>query len=238
VQSENQDWKERLAGSFSGLGCDVWCLRTNEESAEEYVSGWCANLPEFLEGDADDLGRRGLEYFQGHSIASIGTGLLTLRRCSTRKNQMWFDEAPDDRSEPYGSCVASLFEVREKFDSAPDEILLEETFAVSPDISSIQKTAPKGNRWEVIASELCCGSGLKYTFSDVDPLLSEIVTRLDGRASLRDLLTRLAREREVPLSRVIATHLPSLRELLRYGFIHPASAGHARLRANNGAADR
>lgn len=238
VQAESQDWKEKLASAFSGLGCDVWCLRTNEDSAEEYISGWCANLPEFLEGDSDDLNRRGLAYFQQSNIASIGTGLLTLRRCSTRANHVWLDEAPDDRSEPYGSCVASLFELRAKFDSAPDEIFLEEKFAVSPDISSIQKTAPKENRWEVIASELCCGSGLKYTFSDVDPLLSEIVTRLDGRASLRDLLTRLARERGLSLTRVIETHLPNLRELLRYGFIFPASADHASLNASNEAADR
>ncbi|MGB6598477.1 MAG: class I SAM-dependent methyltransferase [Candidatus Acidiferrum sp.] len=226
IQTESQDWQARLAPAFSGLDCDVWCLRTGEDSSEDYVSGWCTDLLELQDTDFDALYSRGLAHFQKHKIASVGTGLLTLRRCTTRPNQIWFDEAPDDRSEPYGSCVANLFDLRAKFDSTPDELFLREKFAVAPDIATIEKSAPKDGRWEVIASELCCDSGLKYTFSGVDPLLSEIVTRLDAQASLRELLTVLAEERDLPLSRVMVTLLPKLRELLRYGFIQPASAPH------------
>src|SRR5208337_1784957 len=46
IQGEKQDWHARLAGAFSDLGCDAWCFRTEEESAEEYVSFWCGNLPD------------------------------------------------------------------------------------------------------------------------------------------------------------------------------------------------
>lgn len=235
IQAEGQDWHTRLHSAFSGIGCDVWCLRTCEESSEDYVAAWCAELPDVQNWDVNALRRQGLAHFHQHKIAAIGTGLLTLRRCTSRPNHLWFDDAPDDRSEPYGSSVATIFDLRAKFDSAPDELLLQQKFAVTPDIATIQKSARRGRHWEAIASEFCCDSGLKYTFSGVDPVLSEIVTRLDGQASLREILARLSRERHLLLSRFIATHLPHVRELLRYGFILPASVGRAASRSRQSA---
>ncbi len=223
IQKQGQDWRGRLTKTLSCIGCDAWCLRAYEELPEEYVSNWCAELPDIQGTDMDSLRREGLAYFEQNKIEAIGSGFLTLRRCTSRANHLWFDEAPDDRSEPYGSSVATLFDVRAKFESAPDELLLQQEFAVTPDVASIQKSVRKGKRWESIASELCRDSGLKYTFSGVDPILSEIVTRLDGRASLRTILARISRERHLPLPSVMAAHLPHVRELLRYGFILPAS---------------
>lgn len=237
IQTEGQDWYARLTTAFSGIGCDVWCLRAYEESPESYVSTWCAELPNVENTDVDALRCQGLAYFQQHKITAIGTGLLTLRRCTSRPNHLWFDDAPDDRSEAYGSSVATLFDLRAKFDSAPDELLLQQKFAVTFGTAIIQKSARKSRHWEVIASELCRDSGLKYTFSGVDSLLSEIVTRLDGRATLRLILARLSRERHLQLSQVIATHLPHVRELLRYGFILPASSARRSSRPRHSVRD-
>jgi methylase of polypeptide subunit release factors len=237
IQTEGQDWHARLISAFSGIGCDAWCFRTWQASPEEYVKFWTAHQPALENTDVDALQRQGLAHFQRHKVAAIGTGLLTLRRCTSRANYLWFDDAPDDRSEPYGSSVASLFDLRAKFESAPDEFLLQQKFAVAPDIASIQKSVRKGRRWEAIASEFCHDSGLKYTFSGVDPLLFEIVTRLDGRASLRAILARLSRGRHLPLPSVMATHLPHVRELLRYGFILPASIGRSPSRSVGGQSD-
>jgi len=235
IQTEGQDWRARLATAFSGIGCDVWCLRAEEESPEDYVSAWCADLPEVQDTDVDALRCQGLAYFQQRKITAIGTGLLTLRRCTSRPNHLWFDDAPDDRSEPYGSSVATIFDLRVRFDSAADEFLLQQKFAIAPDIAIVQKSARKGRHWKIIASEFCRDSGLKYIFSGVDPLLSEIVMRLDGRSALRVILARLARERHLQLSRIIATHLPHVRELLRYGFILPKSVGRAVSRSRQSA---
>jgi len=235
IQTEGQDWRTRLATTFSRIGCDAWCLRAYEDSPEDYVSSWCSELPEVQDTNVDALRSQGLAYFQERKIAAIGTGFLTLRRCTSRPNHLWFDDAPEDRSEPYGSSIAALFDLRAKFDDAPDELLLQQKFAVSPDIAMIQKSGRKGRHWNVVAAEFCRNAGLKYTFSGVDPLLSEIVTRLDGRSSLRAILARISRERHLQPSRVIATHLPHMRELLRYGFIIPKSIGHVASRSHNSA---
>jgi hypothetical protein len=225
IQTEGQEWHARPNRAFSGLGCDAWCLRTSEESPEDYVSSWLALLPDQGNLDVDTLRRQGLEFFQQQKIGAVGTGFLTLRKYTSRANHLWFDDAPDDRSEPFGSSVAKVFDLRAKFDSVPEEIILQQKFEVAPDTANIQKSVRKGRRWEAIASELCRESGLKYTFSGVDPILLEIVMRLDGKTSLREILARLSRERRLPLSRLIANRLPSLRELLRFGFILPATAG-------------
>ncbi len=240
IQSEGQDWRARLTAPFSGLGCDVWCLRTGEESPEEYVSTWSAHQANIQDMDGDSLRRRGLAYFEEHKIAAVGTGLLTLHRCTTPPNHLWFDDAPDDRSEPYGSSVATIFDLRANFDSADEEFLLKAVFAVAPDVALVNKTARTRGRWEVIASEFCRDSGLKYTFSGVDPLLAEIVTHLDGRSSLRLILGRLSKKHHLALSNIIAAHLPNVRELLRFGFLLPVSPDRplSRLRQSSGSSSR
>ena len=83
--------------------------------------------------------KEGVRYFQQNQIAAVGTGLLTLRRCSTRPNHLWFDEAPDDRSEPYGSIVSTIFDIRARFDSASDDTLLQQKFTTAPDLVSIPR---------------------------------------------------------------------------------------------------
>jgi len=213
-----QDWGDKLAAVFSGLGCDVWGLRICQDSAEDYVSSLCS---ESDQTELDSFRQEGLRYFEQNNITSVGTGLLTLRRCSTRPNLLWFDEAPDDRSEPYGSAVAAIFDIRARFDSATDDVLLQQIFTAAPGLVSIRKTSLQGCRWQITASELALESGLKYTFGDVDPLILRVVPYLDGCSSLHQVLERVSLEEHLPLGDVIAKRLPSFRELIRFGFLLP-----------------
>jgi methylase of polypeptide subunit release factors len=222
MQKDGQDWRARLEPAFTGIGCDVWCLRIDERSAEDYVWAWCAGLEEIPGADLDDLRRKAMAYFQKENVSAIGTGLLTLRRRTSRPNQLWFDDAPEDRSEPYGDSVANLFEVRVNVGSLPDAELLRQKVTCAPDLGIVRKSTRKGRRWEVIASEFCCNSGLKYTFEGIDDPLVEIVNQLDGHSSLREILTKVARKRREPVNRLVRAYLPTLRELLWYGFVLPA----------------
>jgi len=149
-------------------------------------------------------------------------GLLTLRRCSTRANLLWFDEAPEDRSEPYGSSVEAIFDVRTRFDSVSDEVFLMQELKAAPDLVSLQKTSLQNHHWEPIAFEFGRESGLKYTFDGVDPFLAQVLPELDGRCTLKQVLEKVSREKQLPLPDVISKHLASVRELLRYGFLLPA----------------
>jgi SAM-dependent methyltransferase len=224
LELSGQDWRDRLTAAFSGLGCDVWGLRTHEEAAEDYVSLWCQLLDQNEQSELDSLHQQGLDYFRQNNVSSVGTGLLSLRRCSNRPNFLWFDDAPDDRSEPYGSSVAAIFDVRARFDSAANDALLQEKFTAAPDLVTIQKASLQDSTWQTTDSELNRESGLKYSFSTVDPFLSRVVSSLDERFSLQQVLERLSREENLPLEDVISRHLPNLRELLRFGFLLPGLA--------------
>jgi SAM-dependent methyltransferase len=223
LERAGQGWKDKLTAAFSGMGCDAWCLRVSQDPAEHYIDVWCGDLGHMEHSEIEALRQQAYRNFRKNGITSVGMGLLTLRRCSTRPSLLWFDEAPEDRSEPYGSSVEAIFDVRARFDSVPDEIFLKQKFKAAPGVVSLQKASLQGNKWKPSGFEFGRESGLKYTFSGVNAFLAQVVSRLDGRRTLMQALEELSREQEVPLARVISGHLSSIRELLRYGFLLPAS---------------
>lgn len=221
---DGEDWAARLTKSFSGTGCDVWGLRVCQTTADVYVSDWLADLEGTQELPAE-AHQEGVLYFRHKKVNSIGTGLLTMRRCSSRPNFLWFDEAPEDLSEPYGESIAGLFDVRMRLGNSSDDVMLEEKFTASPNIGMIQKARLTNGHWEATASELIRELGLKYCFSEVSPQLLRLVALLDGDCTLRQIFERLAREEKVPLTEVVGKHLPEIRELVWFGFLIPASFG-------------
>jgi hypothetical protein len=187
------------------------------------VSDWLADLQGTQKVDAEALYQEGVLYFRHKKVKNIGTGLITMRRCTRRPNFLWFDEAPEDLSEPYGESIATLFDVRMHLGNRSNDLLLEEKLTVSPNIAMIQKAQLKNGHWEATASELIRERGLKYCFSEVSPLLLRLVALLDGDCTLRQIFERLACEERLALAEIIAKHLQEIRELVWYGFLIPAS---------------
>lgn len=222
-ESDGEDWTAALTRSFSGTDCDVWGQRMYSRTAEVYVSDWLADVKEVQEVDTEKLFREGVQYFRDRKVTSIGSGVLTMRRCSTRPNLLWFDEAPDDQSEPYGESIATLFDVRIHLSDTNDAALLEEKLMVSPDIGMIQKAQLNSGHWEPTQSELIRERGLKYCFSEASPLLLRIVALMDGDHTLRQIFERVAHEEHLSLLEVIAKHLREVRDLTWFGFLMPAS---------------
>ncbi|HMD16995.1 MAG TPA: methyltransferase [Terriglobales bacterium] len=229
---DGEDWSAKLTRSFSGIDCDVWGMRMLSQAPEMYVREWLAEEKEmeWLPGekekeiqkiDTEALYREGVRYFQERKVKSIGTGMLTMRRCSTRPNFLWFDEAPADQSEPYGESVSALFDIRTHLNNKSDALLLEETLMVSPDVGMIQKAQLENGHWEVTESELNRYRGLKYCYTEASPLLLRLVALMDGARTLRQLFELLSHEEHLASPDVIAKHLPEIRELIWYGFLIP-----------------
>jgi len=229
LEHEGEDWTAKLAKSFSGTDCDIWGMRMYSLAPEDYVIDWLAGLQRGPEDDPEALYREGVQYFQQRKVKSIGSGLVTMRRCSTRPNLLWFDEAPEDLSEPYGESVSALFDVRIQCSNRSEGDLLEEKPMVSPDIGMIQKAQLEKGRWDVTASELLRQRGLKYCFSEVSPQLLRLVALMDGECTLRQAFERLSREEHMALPEVIAKYLPEVRELIWFGFLIPTGVARAPL---------
>jgi methylase of polypeptide subunit release factors len=223
LELDGEDWKAKLTTSFSGTDCDVWGMRMYSRAAEVYVSEWLADEKEIEEVDTEALYREGVRYFQHRNVKSIGSGLLTMRRCSRRPNFLWFDEAPEDQSEPYGESVSTLFDIRIHLSNSSDAVLLEEKLMVSPDVGMIQKAQLEKGHWEVTESELNRYRGLKYCFTEASPLLLRSVALMDGNCTLRQIFERLSHEEHLALTEIIAKHLREIRELIWFGFLIPTS---------------
>src|SRR5271166_4457840 len=215
LEHEGEDWKAKLSSSFSGTACDVWGMRLFSQAADAYVSQWLADEKETdwladareMHGfDPEALYREGIRYFRERKIESIGTGLLIMRRCSKRPNFLWFEEAPDDQSEPYGESVATLFDVRIQVSNSSDAALLEERLVASHDIEIIQRTRLEKGNWAVTESEINRYQGLKYCFTDASPMLLRVVTLIDGSCTLRQAFERVSKEEHLSLPEIIAKH--------------------------------
>jgi methylase of polypeptide subunit release factors len=224
---DGEDWSAKLTKSFSGANCDVWGMRIFSQTPEMYVREWLAGekemewLAEKEKVDTEALYRQGVGYFQNQKVRSIGTGMLTMRRCSSRPNVLWFDEAPADLSEPYGESVSALFDVRIRFGNSSDPVLLDEKLVVSPDVGVIQKAKLENGNWEVTESELNRYQGLKYCYTEASPLLLRSVALMDGNRTLRQIFELLSHEEHLALPDVIAKHLPETRQLIWFGFLIP-----------------
>src|SRR5271154_2470782 len=140
-------WSSNLEQSLSGLGCDVWVARIMTVTAGQYVAEWIDGLSEAEKPDAEILRQQARQYFQEKNVATTSMGVLTLRRASHRQNYLWFDEAPDDRLEPYGESVAALFDVRTQIEEQGDAGLLRERLRVSPHLTLLQTCQMQNHEW-------------------------------------------------------------------------------------------
>ncbi len=218
-------WSAMLEKSLAGLGCDVWVARLTSESAAEHVAAWVAGLSDEEQASAETLAEQAHAYFQNKNVASVGSGLLTMRRASQRENYLWFDEAPDDRSEPYGASVAALMDARVRLSHIDDNALLKEIVRASPDLNLLQTSSVRDAQWAVSNSELLLTRGLKYSFGDVHPDIVEMLPHLDGRHTLAELLARLSSGGKGALPPADPKRMSDLRELLWYGFLYLEPSG-------------
>jgi methylase of polypeptide subunit release factors len=213
-------WGSNLEKSLTGLGCDVWVARITTVTAEQYVAEWIDCLSEAEKPDAEILTQQARQYFQEKNVATTSMGVLTLRRASHRQNYLWFDEAPDDRLEPYGASVAALFDVRTQIEEHGDAGLLRRRLRASPHLTLLQTSHLETREWLPSASELSLTQGLKYSFGDVDEQLLELLPIFDGKLTVKQVVDQLNIEYPVA-NDLIEINLPKIRELLWYGFLVP-----------------
>jgi methylase of polypeptide subunit release factors len=214
-------WSGNLEKSLAGLGCDVWVARIMTVTAEQYVAEWIAGLSEAEQADAEIHTQQARQYFREKNVATTSMGLLTLRRAGHRQNYLWFDEAPDDRLEPYGESVAALFDVRRQIEEQGDAGLLRQKLRVSPHLTLLQTSQMQNREWRPSASELSLTHGLKYSFGDVDAQLLELLPIFDGELTVEEVVDQL--NIGYPMANdLVEVNLPKIRELLWYGFLVPA----------------
>ncbi len=199
-------------------GCDALLLRYNVESPLDYAVGWNASDRE-AGGDAVD---RWLAYYEELGIEALAYGALTLRRRDGR-NWAYAEEVAADRLNPAGDHVERLLRTHTYLAGIDDEsTLLDGVFELAGRQRLDQTLRPQPGGFTVEGAWLALEDGLGFRAA-VDGVAVELVARVDGRRSLREVTAEVASSLGVQSGEAEQAALPVVRRMLELGFLEPRS---------------
>ncbi len=212
------DWQSRIASWFEGSNCDVWVLRNETVDAACYACLWLRGTPNPTPETFD----RWMEYYREHDIERISVGLITMRRRSGGSNWIQFDDAPPDTSGLRGEAIFRAFHFRALLASLPEPRgLLSMRLRVSPYVDMQQLCRSSGNGWDIHNVQLRGRQELGYT-GKLDQIALTLLSRLDGKRPLGDILVDLATEMKADRDGFERQGIGIARELLKMAFLWPA----------------
>jgi SAM-dependent methyltransferase len=211
VVPAGDDWRERLAGWFTDLGCDAWVLHAHTEDAATYAR---RRIGELTDDPAESERQFGewTNYYAGHGIEAVGFGVITLRRTSGRTGWVRIDQLPSI----VGACGPSIVEwfTRRDFLDARggDDALLTARVRRADDLVFEDGRIHRS-------------TGLLFA-GTADPTVAAFVNHCDGSAPLGDHLELLANELGRDRRSFAPAFLGVVRRLVEAGIlVPPASVG-------------
>ena len=197
-------------------GCDALLLRYNVESPLEYAVGWNLGNPDGAEEAID----RWVEYYHELGVEALAYGALTLRRREGR-NWAFAEEVAFDRLDPAGEHVERLLRSHDYLAGiAASRELLDGVFTLAGRQRLDQTLRPRSGGFDVEGAWLALEDGLGFRAA-VDGVAVELVARVDGRRSLREVAAEVADSLELELANVEEAVLPVARRMLELGFLDP-----------------
>ncbi len=219
-----RDWRETVTGWTEGLGCDTWIMRSESRDVETYASTWIQHTERRDSSNWDRRLEEWLAYFDGLGIASVGAGIITIRR-SPGKTTNWAraDEAPPRMLGPCGEDVERGFALRDFLETVErDEHLLQSVLRVSPDTSLEQRYVPSGDGWEEAGTRLVKTRGLAYAGTS-DTLMANLVAACDGTKPLLEVVDGVMTPLGIRREEINAPLCQAVRGLILQGFLMPSS---------------
>jgi Methyltransferase small domain len=212
-----QEWSEPLRRWVDGNGCDSLLFEFSEQEPLDYADLWNSPLRTDPAAHAASVDRW-LEHLDRLGILRIGWGMIALRR---RSGANWVRTREDtlsaDRIEPAARHVERAFAAEDFLAVRDDEALLTERLALADDaVLEVQFTVSEGRRL-VREAELALQGGFRLRVK-LDEHTLELVSRLDERRPLREVLAGLAGEgADQHAFDVAAAH--AVRRLIELGFV-------------------
>lgn len=215
-----EDWRTAVTAWFAGTDCDAWVLRLQSLDAMSYAAIW---LTQEFAGQpiAETSLSRWMEHLSSLAIASVGTGLVVMRRPRGRKPWLEVRDAPTLVGAA-GASIASVLAARDfAAHTDSDDTLLTSCLRPSPDLEYRTRQRPGGNGWQPHRAELKLVQGLAFAVN-ADPVATRLIGLLDGQRTLREAVDIVARGLGVD-SAILLPQLPAMvRQLLHLGLLIPA----------------
>jgi methylase of polypeptide subunit release factors/methyltransferase-like protein len=220
VHLAGTDWRDRLAEWFDGTGCDACVFRLTTVDPDVHAGLWLRSDPDVTAESFQESMTAWVNYHRAEGNEAISDGVITIRKRSSGRNWLRFDDAPQ-RTGPCGPSVERAFAAADFLTATgSDEALLEARVRLAPDVSWEQRLRPTPEGWEVRHSQLSVSTGLAYR-GDADRQGLTLVELCNGERTVREVLKRLAAaggpSPEVPHA------LATVRQMVEQGFLLPVT---------------
>lgn len=215
AQIKGQSWQERLSEWCEASGCDAWVMRWETKDISEYAQHW--NRDWKHDAAFADIYQRWMNWYGEQGIEAISSGMITMRKVTTRSNWFRADDAPRDFPSEVGNDIQQLFDSSEWL-QASDQKLLQTCFKLHPAVCLDQKLKQVASTWVIESASLRRREGIPYE-GDVDSLTANLLAKCDGKTCYGELLANLASSNQRAVSEITPVYLDVLRRLLRRGFL-------------------
>jgi len=143
---------------LADTGCDAWVFHIGTETALEAAVAWNEDVPE---AEHADRVARWLDYYRSERIASLGYGVLVLRRSETERPWLRVADLPRTRSGPRaGEHVERMFRGVDLADRGPGE--------PAEGVSLQVRRRWVDGRWEDDEAFLVCDDGIQFRVPPAD----------------------------------------------------------------------
>ena len=223
VQSGDEKWTKRLSGWLKPTGCNAWVVRGKSSTPADYARNW---LDGYDTSNDEELFEEWMSYYKQQDIASIDSGLITMRRSGRQPNWLRIDSKLPRNFPDAGAHVARCFWLQDVLDRVPGHELLNEILYLSPSVELTQISKPSITGWQLKSCQLTMTRGIAYSVR-LDPMIARIVAACNGRQQLGRLFQAVAIADGEDPNAIVTRYLGAIRRLVMLGFLWPARHGFA-----------
>jgi hypothetical protein len=194
-------------------------LHSSTDDVVTTAAGWHRDAP--TANEYEERMDRWLDYYRREGIEAVSYGAIVLRRrTSSGPNWVRSTRLPSGRVGPADTHLRRLFAAQDTLTGASDEDVLELRPAVADEAALEQELVRDQERWTIRSLTLALEAGLGFR-AGLDATTGEIVRRLDGTRTVREVLAETASAVDVAPGDLERAGLALTRQLLELGFVVP-----------------
>ena len=208
-------------GRTKGPAAARWVIRQSETEPSKYAQSW---LKDFKTKDMEQRQKTWLNYYQQNDVASVGFGLITLRRNNKSSHWSRIDKTLPGLSEDSGEYIDRIFQFQDFLhQTQKDHDLLNLRLRVCPYLRIDKQSVPEPEgSWVTVSARVVLTKGFLHQIN-VDIAIMETIMFCKPHMTLGKLLKKIAVRRRMPPDEFISTYLPACRKLIGLGFLWPAN---------------
>jgi SAM-dependent methyltransferase len=219
VVSKGEERTTRPGTWIAGGGCDAIVFHMQGHTPLEYAGMWNRPIadkdPKGYEAAID----RWMSHYRDAGVESIASGRIILRKRSVAENWAFSVNGAITRTPGSGDQILRMIDAQDWLERAEGpQAILATVFRPAEDLRLEQTLGFRDGRMAPVLQVASQALGFQFR-SDLDPISWRLLSGLDGRRSLQQLVEAAAAESGMAVPDVAARAVPVFQGLLAVGFL-------------------